>query len=49
MESEPDVSRTPLLPGRDTFVVLGSDGLWDVMSDTDAVTVAARAMRVGMQ
>lgn len=46
MECEPDVTRLLLLPKRDTFVVLGSDGLWDVLSDTDAVITAATALKV---
>jgi serine/threonine protein phosphatase PrpC len=46
VECEPDVRRLALQPHRDTFVVLGSDGLWDVLSDTDAVITAARALKV---
>lgn len=46
VECEPDVTRLLLLPKRDTFVVLGSDGLWDVLSDTDAVITAATALKV---
>jgi len=38
------VSATALLPGRDAFVVLASDGLWDVMTDGDAVAVASAAV-----
>uniref|UniRef100_A0A383WM94 PPM-type phosphatase domain-containing protein n=1 Tax=Tetradesmus obliquus TaxID=3088 RepID=A0A383WM94_TETOB len=45
VECEPDVTRLPLQPRRDTFVVLGSDGLWDVLSDTDAVITAAAALK----
>lgn len=45
VECDPDVTRLLLLPARDTFVVLGSDGLWDVLSDTDAVITAATALR----
>lgn len=47
MECEPDIMRLPLLPHRDTFVILGSDGLWDVLSDSDAVHTAATALKVG--
>lgn len=32
---------------RDSFAVMASDGLWDVMSDTDAVATAAAALQVG--
>jgi serine/threonine protein phosphatase PrpC len=46
VECEPDVTRLVLQPHRDTFVVLGSDGLWDVLSDTDAVSTAAAALKV---
>jgi serine/threonine protein phosphatase PrpC len=31
---------------QDTFVVLGSNGLWDVLSDKDAVITAASALKV---
>ena len=51
MECEPDVLRLPMRPlqpsgGGDEFVVLASDGLWDVLSDEDAVHVAKRALLV---
>jgi hypothetical protein len=46
VECDPDVTRLPLLPHKDSFVILGSDGLWDVLSDTDAVATAAAALRV---
>jgi serine/threonine protein phosphatase PrpC len=46
VECEPDVKRLVLQAHRDTFVVLGSDGLWDVLSDTDAVITAASALKV---
>jgi serine/threonine protein phosphatase PrpC len=46
VECDPDVTRLPLQPHRDSFVILGSDGLWDVLSDTDAVLTAAAALRV---
>jgi serine/threonine protein phosphatase PrpC len=29
-----------------TFVVLGSDGLWDVLSGMDAIVTAASALKV---
>jgi hypothetical protein len=47
VESEPDVTRLALQAHKDTFVILGSDGLWDVLSDTDAVSTAAAALKVG--
>lgn len=46
MECDPDVTRFVLQPHKDTFVILGSDGLWDVFSDYDAVGVAATALKV---
>jgi serine/threonine protein phosphatase PrpC len=45
VSADPDVCRIPLLPRRDRFVVLASDGLWDVMTDADAVGVASGALR----
>lgn len=46
VECEPDVTRLALQPHKDSFVILGSDGLWDVLSDTDAVLTAAAALKV---
>jgi serine/threonine protein phosphatase PrpC len=31
--SEPEVTYTTLIPGRDQFVVIASDGIWDVLSN----------------
>ncbi|EFJ47080.1 hypothetical protein VOLCADRAFT_33640, partial [Volvox carteri f. nagariensis] len=39
VECEPDVRRVVPQPG-DNLVVLGSDGLWDVLSDQEAVNCA---------
>ncbi len=39
--------RRVALQREDTFVVMASDGLWDVMSDSDAVAHAAKALEVG--
>ena len=36
MDCEPDV-RQVRLTDQDSFVVLASDGLWDVMTDEEAV------------
>ncbi|CAG9467250.1 unnamed protein product [Pedinophyceae sp. YPF-701] len=41
---EPDVSRLRLTPN-DNMVIAASDGLWDVMSDQDAVELATRTVR----
>eukprot|EP00879_Flechtneria_rotunda_P000997 GHRR01001131.1.p1 GENE.GHRR01001131.1~~GHRR01001131.1.p1 ORF type:complete len:866 (+),score=406.00 GHRR01001131.1:371-2968(+) len=45
VECDPDITRLVLQPHKDAFIVLGSDGLWDVMSDMDAVTTAAAALK----
>jgi serine/threonine protein phosphatase PrpC len=43
VEVDPGVSRWRLQPG-DSFAVLASDGLWDVMGDQDAVDIASEAL-----
>lgn len=56
VSGEPEVERWSLQPGEDRFVVLASDGLWDVLEDADAVGLAqvglgwhARVLRAGPQ
>lgn len=44
VEAEPDVARIVLLPQRDAFLVLGSDGLFDVLSVIQVVQVAQHAL-----
>ncbi len=46
VECEPDVRRLVPVPG-DNFVVLASDGLWDVLSDQEAVDCANAVLKVG--
>lgn len=38
--AEPDVFEITLLPGQDEFLIVATDGLWDVMSSQEAVKVA---------
>lgn len=44
VECEPDVRRLVPVPG-DNFVVLASDGLWDVLSDQEAVDCANAVLK----
>ena len=34
---EPMIKTLEIQPGRDRFVILGSDGVWDAISNLDAV------------
>lgn len=43
VSSEPDVHRVRLQPG-DGFVVLASDGLWDVCSDQEAIDLVGSVL-----
>ena len=55
VSSEPDVYTTTLSPGDDAFLVIASDGLWDVMGGADVADVvqcageeaAARMVQAG--
>lgn len=44
VEAEPTVVHLYLTPGRDHFVVLGTDGVFDVMGAGDCCTVVQRSM-----
>ncbi len=44
VSSEPDVHRVRLQPS-DTFVLLASDGLWDVCSDQEAVDLVGAVLK----
>jgi protein phosphatase len=43
LSGEPDVSLVQLAPGRERMVVLGSDGIWDVIDASSAVVIAERS------
>ena len=43
----PQVNHITLTPTRDKFVVVASDGVWDYLSDQDAVDVVAEATQKG--
>lgn len=45
-EVEPDVNQLRLRP-EDAFVILASDGLWDVLEDSDAVAIAKKSLAKG--
>ncbi len=46
MEAEPDVARVEL-SSADEFLLLASDGLWDVLTDQQACDVARQVLQVG--
>ena len=48
VSADPDVSRIRL-GQTDTVMVMGSDGLWDVVSDQEAVNLATKAIREYMR
>lgn len=45
LSSVPDVNLHQLKPGRDRMVIVGSDGIWDVMDAETAVSIAEQAQR----
>ncbi|KAL1524090.1 hypothetical protein AB1Y20_019000 [Prymnesium parvum] len=45
LSAEPDITVTRLSP-HDRFVILASDGVWDVMSDDAAVSIVLRELQV---
>ena len=49
VSGEPEVERWPLQPGEDRFVVLASDGLWDVADTAAVVDVTLRFLPDGPQ
>merc|ERR1712194_936557 len=44
VSDEPDVTITQLHPTDDTFCILACDGLWDVLSDQEAVSLVLEAL-----
>ena len=46
MECEPDIGRLRATP-EDSFVVMASDGLWDVIKDEEAVTIVQVGLLAG--
>ncbi|PRW59402.1 integrin-linked kinase-associated serine threonine phosphatase 2C [Chlorella sorokiniana] len=45
VEAEPDVARVELKAGADRFLLLGSDGLFEVLSNQQAVEIALAALQ----
>jgi serine/threonine protein phosphatase PrpC len=44
VSSKSDITTTPILPAQDEFIVIASDGLWDVMSSQDAISFVQDAL-----
>ncbi len=42
ISAEPDMQRHEIIPGVDRFLILATDGLWDVLSNAKAATIACR-------
>ena len=45
MTVRPDILVYPRAHGRDEFVVLACDGIWDVMTNERAVAIASKAIK----
>jgi serine/threonine protein phosphatase PrpC len=49
VSAEPDVTVRTLDRAMDSLVVVASDGVWDVLSDSEAVEIAARAIAEALE
>ena len=42
VSSEPDITETTLIEGRDCLIITASDGLWEFISNQEAIDIAAK-------
>lgn len=47
ISAEPTIKRFPLQPSSDEFIVVASDGLWDVLDSDECVSFVRSALKVG--